>query len=453
MARDLTQGRIFHTILLFSLPIIGGNLFQLFYTLADTVIVGRTLGPDALAAAGSTGIVIYFVLCFVQGLTGGFGICLGHQFGRRNEEGMRQSIAFSALFCGAVSLVLTAALCLLSRRILVWMNTPEEIRAMAYDYMFIILLGTSATVFYNMISNILQALGDSRTPLVFLVFSSLLNIVLDLVFILPLNMGVAGAAWATVFSQLLSAALCTWSGMRKFSVLRLRRRDLRTPRKAVREHLRLGLTMGFQMSVMCVGQLAMQGAVNAMGAGAIAGYTAAAKVDQLSVLMNGALGVAVSNFTAQNCGARRLDRIRSGVKDSLLLASLMNAAVCAVILLCRHLVVPLFVEQPTAELDRYAELYFLAVAPFYLLLGVLITYRSAIQSMGNSKAPFAACVVELTARVGAATLLAARIGYVGVCLATPLAWIGADLLLIPVYFRLMAGAAPQLSAESGGQKE
>ena len=389
MARDLTQGRIFHTILLFSLPVIGGNLFQLFYTLADTVIVGRTLGPDALAAAGSTGIVIYFVLCFVQGLTSGFGICLGHQFGRRNEEGMRQSIAFSALFCGAVSLVLTAALCLLSRRILVWMNTPEEIRAMAYDYMFVIL----------------------------------------------------------------SAALCTWSGVRKFSVLRLRRRDLRTPRKAVREHLRLGLTMGFQMSVMCVGQLAMQGAVNAMGAGAIAGYTAAAKVDQLSVLMNGALGVAVSNFTAQNCGARRLDRIRSGVKDSLLLASLMNAAVCAVILLCRHLVVPLFVDHPTAELDRYAELYFLAVAPFYLLLGVLITYRSAIQSMGNSKAPFAACVVELTARVGAATLLAARIGYVGVCLATPLAWIGADLLLIPVYFRMMAGAAPQLSAESGGQKE
>ena len=197
----------------------------------------------------------------------------------------------------------------------------------------------------------------------------------------------------------------------------------------------------------------MQGAVNAMGAGAIAGYTAAAKVDQLSVLMNGALGVAVSNFTAQNCGAQRLDRIRSGVKDSLLLASLMNAAVCAVILLCRHLVVPLFVDHPTAELDRYAELYFLAVAPFYLLLGVLITYRSAIQSMGNSKAPFAACVVELTARVGAATLLAARIGYVGVCLATPLAWIGADLLLIPVYFRMMAGAAPQLSAESGGQKE
>ena len=197
----------------------------------------------------------------------------------------------------------------------------------------------------------------------------------------------------------------------------------------------------------------MQGAVNAMGAGAIAGYTAAAKVDQLSVLMNGALGVAVSNFTAQNCGAQRLDRIRSGVKDSLLLASLMNAAVCAVILLCRHLVVPLFVDQPTAELDRYAELYFLAVAPFYLLLGVLITYRSAIQSMGNSKAPFAACVVELTARVGAATLLAARIGYVGVCLATPLAWIGADLLLIPVYFRMMAGAAPQLSAKSGGQKE
>ena len=305
---------------------------------------------------------------------------------------------------------------------------------MAYDYMFVILLGTGATVFYNMISNILQALGDSRTPLVFLVFSSLLNIVLDLVFILPLDMGVAGAAWATVLSQLLSAALCTWSGMRKFSVLRLRRRDLRTPRKAVREHLRLGLTMGFQMSVMCIGQLSMQAAVNALGPQAIAGYTAATKVDQVSVLVNGAFGIAMANYAAQNYGARLYGRIRSGLYACLFQTECANLLMCAGLLLCRKAVVGLFITDPTPEVIGYAEQYLLVVSPFYLLLGLLQIYRSAEQSIGDSRTPFIACLIELVMRILGTSGLAHLLGYTGICLAHPLAWLGATSLLIPVYY-------------------
>ncbi len=232
MAKDLTKGKPFPVLLQFTLPVIGGNLFQLFYTLADTVIVGRTLGAQALAAVGSTTIIIYFVLCFIQGFTGGFGICLGQRFGAQDTPGMRRSVAvswgLSLVFTGAV----TALTCGLTHQILYWMQTPDSIYQDAYDYMFVVLLGTGATVFYNMISNMLRALGDSRTPLVFLVFSALLNVVLDVVFIVPLQMGVAGAAWATVVSQFLSAALCTVVGVKKFEVLRTSRSDLTGWQKA-----------------------------------------------------------------------------------------------------------------------------------------------------------------------------------------------------------------------------
>lgn len=434
MAQDMTKGNPFSAILKFSLPVIGGNLFQLFYTLADTVIVGKTLGADALAAVGSTAIVIYLVLCFVQGITGGFGICLGHRFGARDEKGMRRSVAVSILLCIFFTIVITAICCGLANQILYWQRTPVKIYDMAYDYMFAVLLGTGATIFYNMISNILRALGDSRTPLIFLVFSSLLNIVLDVVLIVPLQMGVAGAAWATVLSQLLSAVLCTVIGVKKFLILRLKKEDFSALPSAVKNHLGIGFPMGFQMSVMCIGQLAMQGAVNALGTEAIAGYTAATKVDQISVLMNAAFGIAISNYVAQNYGAGLWDRIRKGTAACLLQTSIANAIMCVMIIFGRHLVVPMFVSQPTPEIVWYSDHYLLTVAPFYLLLGVLQIYRSAIQSMGNSWTPFSACIIELIFRITSTTVFAGIIGYVGICFATPFAWIGACVLLVPVYW-------------------
>ena len=289
---------------------------------------------------------------------------------------MRRSVAVSIILCVFFSLVIMAICCGLAHQILYWQKTPEKIYDMAYDYMFAVLLGTGATIFYNMISNILRALGDSRTPLVFLVFSSLLNIVLDVVFIVPFKMGVAGAAWATVLSQLLSAILCTVIGVRKFLILRLKKEDFQNLGSVIKTHMSMGFPMGFQMSVMCIGQLAMQGAVNALGTEAIAGYTAATKVDQFSVLMNAAFGIAISNYVAQNYGAGLWDRIRKGTAACLLQTSIANALMCVMIIFGRHLVVPMFVTQPTAEI----------------------------------------------------------IGYVGICFATPFAWIGASALLVPVYW-------------------
>ena len=431
---DLTTGNPFRSLLKFAIPVILGNLFQLFYTLADSVIVGKTLGADSLAAVGSTSIIIYFVFCFINGFTGGFGICLGQKCGAKDEKGMRKSVAVSALLSIAFTVVLTLICCLLSHQILRWMQIPADISGEAYDYMFVVLLGTGATVFYNMISNMLRALGDSKTPLYFLVFSSVLNIFLDILFIVPFHMGVAGAAWATILSQFLSAVLSLVVGLKNFPILHLHRDDFTDLKDTAVLHLKTGFPMGFQMSVMCIGQLAMQGAVNALGTEAIAGYTAATKVDQFSVLMNAAFGIAISNYVAQNYGAGLWDRIRKGTAACLLQTSIANALMCVMIIFGRHLVVPMFVTQPTAEIIWYSDYYLMTVAPFYLLLGVLQIYRSAIQSMGNSWTPFTACIIELIFRITSTTVFAGIIGYVGICFATPFAWIGASALLVPVYW-------------------
>ena len=433
----LTVGNPFRSLLKFAIPVILGNLFQLFYTLADSVIVGKTLGADSLAAVGSTSIIIYFVFCFINGFTGGFGICLGQRCGAKDEKGMRKSVAVSTILSIAFTVVLTLICCLFAHEILYLMQIPADISGEAYDYMFVVLLGTGATVFYNMISNMLRALGDSKTPLYFLVFSSILNIFLDLFFILVFHMGVAGAAWATILSQFLSALLSLLVGLKNFQVLHLRREDFRDLNASIRLHLKTGFPMGFQMSVMCIGQLAMQAVVNSLGTAAVAGYTAASKADQLSVLVNNAMMTAISNYVAQNFGAGKTERIRMGVRACLIQTEAFNILMCAGILLLRHPIVRMFLSDPTPEIYHYSDVYLTIVAPFYLLLGLLAVYRTSIQSMQNGRAPFLACMIELVMRLAATVWLSSFIGYTAVCIASPLAWFGACALLIPCYYKMM----------------
>ncbi len=437
---DLTVGQPFYCLLKFAIPIIIGNLFQLFYTLADSVIVGKTLGTNALAAVGSTSIIIYFVFCFINGLTGGFGICLGQRCGAKDETGMRKSITSATVLSIAFSILLTAVCCLLSHQLISLMQIPQDIAKEAYDYMFVVLLGTGATIFYNTISNILRALGDSRTPLYFLVFSSILNIILDLVFILSFHMGVAGAAWATILSQFISAALSLLVGLKKYPVLHIQLQDFQHLKESLLLHLKTGFQMGFQMSVMCIGQLAMQAVVNSIGTDAVAGYTAASKADQVSVLVNNAMMTAISNYVAQNFGAGKWDRIRQGVRASLIQTEGLNVLMCVGILLLRHPIVRLFLSDPTSEIYRYSDLYLTIVAPCYFLLGLLAVYRTTVQSMGNGRAPFLACIIELIMRLAATLGLSSVLGYLSVCIASPLAWLGACSLLIVCYYRMIRRA-------------
>ena len=243
--------------------------------------------------------------------------------------------------------------------------------------------------------------------------------------------------WATVLSQLLSAFLCLIVGRKAYPVLHLKREDFYDLKDAAISHLKIGFPMGFQMSVMCIGQLAMQAVVNSMGTDAVAGYTAATKADQVSVLINNAMIAAISSYTAQNFGAGKFDRIKSGVRACLIQTEAINLIMCAGILLLRHPIVRLFLTSPTAEIYRYSDHYLNGVAPFYFLLGLLAVYRTAVQSMQNSTAPFAACMIELIMRLAATICLSAVIGYTAVCIASPMAWAGACALLIPTYYKMM----------------
>ena len=250
-------------------------------------------------------------------------------------------------------------------------------------------------------------------------------------------MGVAGAAWATILSQFFSAVLSLFVGLKNFPILHLHREDFTDLKDTAVLHLKTGFPMGFQMSVMCIGQLAMQAVVNSLGTAAVAGYTAASKADQLSVLVNNAMMTAISNYVAQNFGAGRWDRIRQGVRACLIQTEAFNLIMCIGILLLRHPIVRMFLSDPTKEIYHYSDMYLTIVAPFYFVLGLLAVYRTSIQSMQNGKAPFAACMIELVMRIVATVGLSGIIGYTSVCIASPMAWIGACALLIPVYYKMM----------------
>ena len=442
VVRNMTKGSPVKLLLAFALPLLVANVFQQLYSVADAMVLGRGVGVNALAAAGSTGSVHFFIFGFINGLTHGYSILISQRFGAGDESDMRRTV-MNAGYLGFMSAAVITALSLIfSRPLMTLMGTPTDIFDDALLYIRIIFIGIFTTVFYNTLSSILRALGDSMSPLIIILISSAVNIGLDILFVMVFKWGVAGAAWATVLSQLLSAVLCTIVGMRNFDVLRTRRVDFADWRRAAAKHLAVGFPMGFQMSVMCIGQLAMQTGVNSLGSVAVAGYTAATKVDQLSVLMNNAFGIALSSFVAQNYGAGQYRRISEGVRACLVQIELCNVLMCALLLGCRHLVVPLFLDSPTAEVIRYSDGYLFAVCPFYVVLGLLMVFRTAIQSMGNSRTPFEACVIELVMRilgsVGLAALLTPYgLSYTGICLSHTLAWLGATALLMPVYFRQM----------------
>ena len=330
---DLTTGSPFWSLLKFAIPVILGNLFQLFYTLADSVIVGKTLGAESLAAVGSTSIIIYFVFCFINGFTGGFGICLGQRCGAKDEQGMRKSIAVSTLLSIAFTVVLTLVCCLLSRQILVWMQIPDDIAEEANAYMFVVLLGTGATVFYNMISNMLRALGDSKTPLYFLILSSFLNIVLDLFLIVVVKLGTAGAAYATIIAQGVSALLCFIYMFRKFDILKTSREDYYLDGYGVFNMLSIGIPMALNYSITAIGTMILQGAVNIFGSSVVAAFTAASKVENLSTQTMPTLGTAIATYCGQNLGAGKYKRIYEGMRKGFFICIFISLAASADVLL------------------------------------------------------------------------------------------------------------------------
>lgn len=435
MAKVLTAGSPWRVILVFAVPLLVGNVVQQLYQFADAVVVGRHLGVTSLAAVGATGSLLFLLLGFAWGMTSGFAIPTAQAFGAGDAAAVRRSVAAGTVLTGVASVLLTVAAPVLAGPALTLLRTPEPLVPEATTFAQVSFLGAGALMFFNFLSAIIRAIGDSRTPLLFLALACVLNVALVVLMVGPMGLGVGGAALATVVSQALSVVLCLEFVRRRVPVLHVRRADWRVPRADLAEHLRLGLPMGFQASIIAIGALAVQVRLNELGADAVAAYTTASRVDGLAVALLQSLGLAVSMFVAQNLGGGRPDRIRQGVVQASWLAVAGSVVLGVVLVVTGTALVRLFVGEGSDAVVGMATQLLHVNAALYAVLGVLFVLRGALQGLGHTGVPTLTGVVELVMRVGAAVVLGAAFGYLGVVWGNPLAWAGAVVLLVPAYLR------------------
>ena len=432
--RDMTEGKPMGLILGFSLPLLAGNLFQQFYTLIDTMIVGRFLGKYALAGVGSTGSINFLIIGFCMGICGGFSIPAAQRFGAGDYKNLRRFVANSLYLGGAISIVLTITVCLLCDDILRIMNTPSDVTDYAYSYIMVIFIGIPITIFYNLLAGIIRALGDSRHPVIFLVVSSFINIGLDLVFILVFRIGVIGAALATVISQGISAVCCLVFIRRNMTILRFEEeRELSPDTHYMKTLLAMGIPMGLQYSITAIGSVVLQTAVNALGSDAVAAITSAQRVSMFFCCPFDAFGLTMSTWGGQHVGARKLDRIGRGMRDCIILGAVYSLIAFAVLFFFGDVLVSMFLGKGEPVIIAAAHKYLIINSLFYIPLALVNIVRFLIQGIGFPTFAILAGVCEMLARAGVALLLVPAAGFTGACFANPSAWIAADLFLIPAY--------------------
>ncbi|MDR2053298.1 MAG: MATE family efflux transporter [Treponema sp.] len=424
MTKNLTVGNPALLIISFAIPLFIGNLFQQFYNMADTLIVGRTIGVSALAAVGCTGSINFFILGFVWGFTQGTSIITSQRFGAGDEAGVRRSFAVSIFLSVAVTLVLTAVSVITARKFLVLMRTPAEILDGAYNYIIVIYWGIAASVIFNLFSNMMRAVGDSKTPLVILVIACIINIILDFVFILVFHTGVEGAAYATVIAQVISGLLCIPVIRKKLPVLSVRREDWRFSRAEVLRHLKVAFPMGFQLSIIAIGVVAVQFAVNSLGTLAVAAFTAGGKIEQLGTMPMGSFGAAMTTYVAQNYGARKVDRIQKGIFQCLVFSGIFSVLIAVIFFLAGPSLTAIFVGRDP-EVISLAHTFLKIEGSCLVLLSCLFVCRQSLLGLSDGFTPTVAGIMELVMRMFGAVMLPRYIGFAGVCWAGPLAWLGA----------------------------
>ena len=437
MELDMTKGKPSQLILKFIIPIIIGNIFQQFYSMVDTIIVGRFVGVQALAAVGSTGTISFLILGFMMGLTTGFTVLTSQRFGAGDEDGMKKSVA-NAVFLSCIMTVIMTAVSMLSMDgLLRLMNTPEDIFDMAKTYIMIICGGMGFSVLYNILSSILRAVGNSKVPLVFLIISAVLNIILDLFLILVIPMGVAGAAWATIISQGISGLLCLIFMIKKVSLLSLKREHWQWDWQCVRNQVAIGIPMALQFSITAVGAILVQSALNLLGSTVVAAYTAACKVEQLVTQPYGAMGMTMATYSAQNRGVNDLNRIQKGVRVANVMSAIYSVVIYGVVYLILPYIIRLFVSGDVSDVLGYARTYIIICGAFFIPLGMIFIFRNVMQGCGFGFMPMLGGVVELVSRSVAAFAAAHMMSYVGVCFANASAWCTAGIFLGVAYLFVM----------------
>lgn len=438
MINDLTKGAPLKLMLLFSIPLLIGNIFQQFYNIADIIIVGRTLGMTALASVGAVAPLFFLIMFIIVGMTNGFAVITGQRFGAKDYEGVRRSVTMSTILSTVFTITFTIICAAAMHHILFLMNVPQEIYKDAYYYIQIVVIGLIVANFYNLLASIIRALGDSMTPLYCLIIASVLNIFLALLFILEFHMGVPGSAFALVLSQAFSALLCVWYVKKHFPILHLKKKDWiidwKKEYKFALEHLKVGIPTALQFGILGLSLLIIQSVCNTFGPDVIAAFTAALRIEQMATLPMISFGVALAAYVAQNFGAGNFSRIRFGVKK----ASLINVILSIVMAFIMHFwgghLVRIFVGYQNEDIVKIAHDYLFRSSLFYFFLAQIFIYRNALQGLGRAVIPMLAAVGELLMRSFAAIYLAAKIGYFGVFYAGPIAWVAASIVLAAGYY-------------------
>ena len=447
--RDLTVGPPIRLIIGFMIPLFLGIIFQQLYNMADTMVVGKFLGVAALAGVGSTGSINFLIMGFCMGVCQGFAIPVAQKFGEGDYDGLRKYVGNIIFLAGIFMIVITTAVTVLCRDILVWMGTPEDVIEYAYSYIFIIFLGIPVTFLYNTLAALIRALGDSKSPVLFLIISSVLNIALDLLFIVGFGMGSAGAAFATVLSQLVSGVLCFLYVRRNFGILHLSREDLRMRWDYIKTLFWMGVPMGLQFSITAIGSTVLQVAVNGLGSSSVAAMTSAFKVQILMVSPMDALGTTMATFGAQNYGAAKLDRVDRGLRSCVLLGIGYSLFAFVVLYFFADKIVLIFLDAKETEIIAKAAQFLFVNSIFYIPLVMINIFRPLIQGLGYSKVAMFAGVFEMVARVVVASFFVPKYEFLAVCFANPTAWIMADIFLLPVYFHVRRTLGERLALRAG----
>ena len=443
-AKDLTVGSPMKLILGFAFPMFLGLLFQQFYSLVDTMIVGKYLGVDPFAGVGSTGSLNFIVIGFCMGLCSGFSVPISQSFGAKDFPLLRKMVTNSVWLCTFFSVVITTLMLLFCRPVLTWMNTPENIFEYAYIYIFIIFAGIPCTILYNMTAAILRALGDSKSPILFLAISSAINIGLDLLLIIVFRMGVDGAALATVVSQGVSGVISIIYIKKKFDILAMEKGDWKLERHLAGKLTGVGIPMGLQYSITGIGSVILQTAVNGLGSIYVASMTAGSKINIFLACPFDALGQTMAPYAGQNIGARKLDRVGKGLRAACIIGFIVSGLMVIVVKLFGDQLTMLFLDEKDPVIMQNSTQFLIIVSAFYCLLTLVNTVRFTIQGMGFSSLAIIAGVMEMIARGIAGMLLVPAFGYLGACYSSPLAWLLADAFLIPAFFLCKRKVARQL---------
>lgn len=433
VTRDLTDGKPLKLILGFGIPLLFGFLFQQFYNLADTAIVGRILGSDALAAVGSTGSLNFLVIGFVMGICNGFAIPISQMFGAADYKQLRKYVSGSLWLCIIFTIVITASVLIFCADILRATSTPEDIFDRAYIYIFTIFAGIPAYFLYNMTAAILRSLSDSKTPVVWLVIASIINIVLDVVFILAFKLDVFGAALATVIAQFISGFGCLYKVCRGFPILVMNKGDMKLSARHTGTLLAMGIPMGLQYSITAIGSVVLQTTVNQLGTIYVTAVTAANKISMFMCCPFDAMGSTMATYMGQNVGARKWERLNSGIFACSLLGLIYAVGSLLVILLTGNYMAMIFLDEKSLDLIPLVRQFLTTLAAFYFPLALVNIVRFSIQGMGFSPTATFAGVLEMVGR-GVTAYFVGIIGFNAACFASPAAWILADLFLIPAYF-------------------